>query len=481
MSSKSSSPSILKLSLELLRDSFEYLNYKELGQASQVWLAEGPSAGKLSLCSKQDRLRRYQKAWQSPSFRKHTLPKNPSRVFVPVVNSQCCEGVEAYILTGLRDIEFTLLGSPLNGIQERKWTIHLDFEAENFCICPSEDLLVVIFAHPAQSTARRPINYGVHHLRMSSGEHHENAFLFQDPIHPFPFSKYLMVDEAECIASGSYVGMSINAWGAETETGIRGALFMMWNWRTGVVLWDNSRSSQSLHPDENIPWYEGHCFLDDHHLLLDRSWITRADSMNVDFEADKSASIIALQMSFYKDPDRDSDDDDDDIQPVHHTFQLFIHTYKMLQLHAYFSSQNMQTVPWDLWGPNNTRITNIFPHTSSVFGTRVVIAQEFFKFLDFNVAPLSSDIQTRNAHGNSGLISETGYRVNGIFLDDNLTSSLPFHLTLTQVRYDFVVGEAVMLNADTILIYNRPTSDLHRDESVFTLENNVKSCDYCSQ
>ncbi|KAI0797141.1 hypothetical protein C8Q75DRAFT_227880 [Abortiporus biennis] len=200
-------------------------------------LAEGPSAGKLSLCSKQDRLRRYQKAWQSPSFRKHTLPKNPSRVFVPVVNSQRCEGVEAYILTGLRDIEFTLLGSPLNGIQERKWTIHLDFEVENFCICPSEDLLVVIFAHPAQSTARRPINYGVHHLRMSSGEHHENAFLFQDPIHPFPFSKYLMIDEAECIASGSYVGMSINAWGAETETGIRGALFMMWNWRTGVVLW----------------------------------------------------------------------------------------------------------------------------------------------------------------------------------------------------------------------------------------------------
>ncbi|KAI0797140.1 hypothetical protein C8Q75DRAFT_227853 [Abortiporus biennis] len=191
---------------------------------------------------------------------------------------------------------------------------------------------------------------------------------------------------------------------------------------------------------------------------------------SVDFEADKSASIIALQMSFYKDPDRDSDDDDDDIQPVHHTFQLFIHTYKMLQLHAYFSSQNMQTVPWDLWGPNNTRITNIFPHTWSVFGTRVVIDQEFIKFLDFNVAPLSSDIQTRNAHGNSGLISESGYRVNGIFLDDNLTSSLPFHLTLTQVRYDFVVGEAVMLNADTILIYNRPTSDLHRDESVFTLE-----------
>ncbi|KAI0790421.1 hypothetical protein C8Q75DRAFT_115451 [Abortiporus biennis] len=520
---------IVELPTEILHRIFKGLNYKELKQASQVCrhfhdivsgspmlqfkfelaalgLVEGPSAENYDLRFKQDLLKRYQNVWDSPSsktFKSHTIPPDPIAEYESLDLAQYCENVIAMGIAGSQDIEMILLESPLHRIQEKRWKIHVEKPINNFCICPSQDLLVVTSI--VSNSIGRSI-YAVDHLRMSTGERHQDSL--QIPFNPIPYDVNLEIPRAYTASYGSHVGMLIPK---VCVTGKHmSSKFLLWNWRTGDLL---------LNIETTQPQLYRYTFPDESHVILTGSWGAQREGSRGDsaalflvdiwkgetafaeaiqfqlpslssgvmvddigifeasappniskvtpvaiFEADKQSSMIAVEVEVISFPIPA----EDGTLPFDE-FQTFFRTSKILELGEIFTTQQRLTIPWDMWGPMNTRVTTLSTGFWSLFGARVVASDEVhFSFMDFNMQPSTGEKETAwSEFRDISSIPTDSDECD--FFKDEVTSSLPYRSISTDIQdEDLPIIHSVILSDDNILIFDWYNS--RRPATILTMQ-----------
>ncbi|KAL4254368.1 hypothetical protein ABKN59_004233 [Abortiporus biennis] len=520
------------LPTEIVHGIFEYLGYKELGQACQVCrrfydiiygsatlqykfevaapgLVEGPAAGRFDLRYKRDLVKRYRNAWDFPStksFKYHTIPADSTVRYGPT--AQYCEGVIAIVVEPGHSIEFILLGSPLHGIEEKRWKVPIrisnECTLEDISLCPAQDLFLVSFSYPEAGEHL----YGIEHFQMSTGERHEKAY--KDTLHIIPPHLNLILEDVYVVAYGCIIGMAI-PFEIDDENGFRRAIFRMWNWHTGTLIMADT---------EILHYYWGISFLDENHILRAITWETDFNSETVSnvgtlsvidirngdeafskaiqfqlpslsegveidsmlvmeecsppniakltpgaiFEADKQSSIVAVEVSL-------ASNAFDTLPTEFYAFQVIIRNSKLLEL-ATEAFASRTVVHWGEWGPMNTRVLELNPGSWSLFGARVMLIDDpvWLKFFDFNVLSGSSRENKENSRTCSRYLENNrsmASKGSGYF-ERVVSSSLPYYDISTNIQHGVSSEDSFMLSDSTILIFDWFQSG--RSAKVLTLQ-----------
>ncbi|CAL1706425.1 unnamed protein product [Somion occarium] len=178
--------------------------------------------------------------------------------------ANCVWELQGGVLTQARDertLVFTQIPSQLRHIQKRTWTLdNLDVVVADYCIDPSQDLLVIA-GERADGSA--PAN--IHLRTLSSGDTHPRA-------------------SNVILAYGhDYIGHSHNIRISGDHVAIcwSGKLLSIWNWKSGVL--------QMALKGHHLTF----AFLSDDHVLIPRYHETRVDLIAINFRL-ASSTLTAV-------------------------------------------------------------------------------------------------------------------------------------------------------------------------------------------
>jgi len=178
-------------------------------------MEDGPPGG-LTTSERLESLRNYEASWKKLEWTEyHTLSYTEGPAWALYGN------VWAHS-RGSDAINFVQLPSRIRGIPMCQWTLRFDFDVREFCMDPSQDLLVII-----ENTSRNPPNLCRIRLRtLSAGEKHplaESTSALEHTLEREPDRALYSIR-----ICGDYVGVLVR------NTAYYRNELVVWSWKTGV-------------------------------------------------------------------------------------------------------------------------------------------------------------------------------------------------------------------------------------------------------